>query len=192
MESLSSKEKIIRLRKLGFSYAEIGAELGFSKSTISFHLKSVGLGGSIDKKRRRLTKETKESIIQLFESGLSKKGISEKLNLSLSSVNKYTDNYPKKSKEEVRNSQYLRHQNWRLKIKLEAINYLGGSCRNCGYNKCVAALDFHHRDSKNKEFNITGGNMRSFPKLISELDKCDLLCANCHRELHNPQLIGIL
>ena len=73
----------------------------------------------------------------------------------------------------------------RKKLKFKAIEYKGGKCVKCGYNKCNAALDFHHIDSSTKEFNpahLTRGN---FEKLKSELDKCVLLCSNCHREHHS-------
>jgi len=58
-------------------------------------------------------------------------------------------------------------------------------CAICGYKKCAEALEFHHKE--NKEFNIslaTAGN-RSIEKIKEEIDKCIILCANCHRELHN-------
>ncbi len=74
----------------------------------------------------------------------------------------------------------------RLKrIKIEMINLLGGRCSKCGYNHCWAALEFHHNTS-DKE-----GNMahiiknKSREKALKEGKKCILLCANCHRELHN-------
>lgn len=55
----------------------------------------------------------------------------------------------------------------------------------CGFSKCVQALDFHHREPKTKEFGLSiRGLTRSWDKIKLELDKCDLLCANCHRELH--------
>ena len=55
----------------------------------------------------------------------------------------------------------------------------------CGYNKCVASLDFHHEDPTKKEYGISSnGSTISWEKLKIELDKCILLCANCHRELH--------
>lgn len=55
----------------------------------------------------------------------------------------------------------------------------------CGYSKCIAALDFHHTDPSKKDFGISsGGYTRSFEKIKDELDKCILVCANCHRELH--------
>lgn len=73
----------------------------------------------------------------------------------------------------------------RKKIKLLAIEYKGSKCNNCGYNKYPAVLEFHHLESEKKEFSISGkGNIVSWEKLKIELDKCVLLCANCHRELH--------
>jgi len=73
----------------------------------------------------------------------------------------------------------------RRKLKELAVAYLGGACAVCGYNKCVAALEFHHRDPVAKDFSISStGTTRSFDKIKVELDKCLLLCANCHREHH--------
>lgn len=72
-----------------------------------------------------------------------------------------------------------------------AIEYKGGSCSKCGYNKCIAALEFHHIDSSTKEkdhFNFRRGLTNS---LKSELDKCVLLCANCHREEHHLSTTNI-
>ena len=76
-------------------------------------------------------------------------------------------------------------QRRRDKLKLMAIEYKGGKCLKCGYDKCPAALDFHHRDESQKEFGISkGGNTHGWEKMKPELDKCDLLCSNCHREEH--------
>lgn len=70
--------------------------------------------------------------------------------------------------------------------KHNAIEYLGGKCSICGYNKCIDALDFHHKDPKEKEFTISKRIGKSkFNDIKSELDKCVLVCANCHREIHN-------
>lgn len=79
----------------------------------------------------------------------------------------------------------------RKKLKKMAIEYKGGKCIFCGYDKCNDALDFHHLDSKEKEFGLSvRGLTRSWEKIKEELDKCILVCANCHRELHaeNSQL----
>ena len=65
-----------------------------------------------------------------------------------------------------------------------AVEYKGGKCCKCGYKKCQAALDFHHIDSEKK--NPDWKKMRSWKleKIIKELDKCILVCRNCHSEIH--------
>lgn len=74
----------------------------------------------------------------------------------------------------------------RQKLKEKAILYKGGKCEKCGYNKCNAALDFHHLDPKEKDFALSSkGITRGWERVKNELDKCVLLCANCHREIHH-------
>lgn len=71
-------------------------------------------------------------------------------------------------------------------FKQQCVSYKGGECSKCGYNKCLAALDFHHIDPMHKDFGIAKVKKRSFDgKIKAELDKCILVCANCHREIHN-------
>ena len=73
----------------------------------------------------------------------------------------------------------------RKKIKQMAIEYKGGSCEVCGYYKCSAALEFHHINPTQKDFSIaSNGHSRSWEKVKNELDKCIMVCANCHREMH--------
>ena len=73
----------------------------------------------------------------------------------------------------------------RKMIRGMAIKYKGGCCQVCGYNRCQEALELHHLDSSQKEFNISQyGHSRSWERVKRELDKCVLVCANCHRELH--------
>jgi hypothetical protein len=73
-------------------------------------------------------------------------------------------------------------------FKQNLVDYKGGKCQKCNYDKCIAALDFHHRDPNTKEFTLSHIKMTSFEKnkdkICAELDKCDLLCSNCHREIH--------
>lgn len=71
----------------------------------------------------------------------------------------------------------------RVERKLKMIEYKGGKCSRCGYNKCIRALDFHHRNASEKTFTISGNHTISWVRLKIELDKCDLVCANCHREI---------
>ena len=72
-------------------------------------------------------------------------------------------------------------------VKHKLIVYKGGKCEKCGYNKCEGALQFHHRNPSEKEFAISEVNVShliSMQDLFNEVDKCDLLCANCHFEIH--------
>lgn len=76
-------------------------------------------------------------------------------------------------------------QRRRKKVRQMAIDYKGGRCQICGYNRCFEALEFHHLESDDKDFGISDkGYTRSWEKIKAELDKCMLVCANCHRELH--------
>lgn len=76
-------------------------------------------------------------------------------------------------------------QKRREKVKEMAIMYKGDKCSICGYNKCVDALEFHHLNPNEKDFGISSkGYTLSWETVKEELDKCILVCANCHRELH--------
>jgi 5-methylcytosine-specific restriction endonuclease McrA len=77
---------------------------------------------------------------------------------------------------------------YRKKKKMKAVNYKGGECESCGYKKSIIALTFHHREPLFKEFELSGtGLCKSWDKLVKELDKCQLLCVNCHYELHENE-----
>jgi len=69
--------------------------------------------------------------------------------------------------------------------KKECVEYKGGKCVICGYNKYVGALDFHHLNPNEKEYSISNLRTYSMAKVKIELDKCVLLCRNCHAEVHN-------
>ena len=58
----------------------------------------------------------------------------------------------------------------------------GAKCQRCGYDRYVGALEFHHRDPKDKDPKWNRG--WNIERLKKELDKCDILCSNCHREVH--------
>ena len=75
----------------------------------------------------------------------------------------------------------------RSTLKLKMLEYKGGFCQRCGYSLCVRALGFHHRIAGSKEFTLSAASTRNMAwgKIKRELDKCDLLCANCHHEVHS-------
>jgi 5-methylcytosine-specific restriction endonuclease McrA len=72
---------------------------------------------------------------------------------------------------------------FRRAMKRYGIEYLGGKCQRCGYNKCAGALSFHHKNPASKEYNFNDSTM-SINTYKKELDKCNLLCMNCHMEEH--------
>ena len=96
--------------------------------------------------------------------------------------------YQKSEKGRIKHNEA--HNRWKKKqkrrSKQDAVDYKGGKCSICGYDKCIAALEFHHLIPSQKEYNV--GQLISlyykWNKIKKELDKCILLCANCHRELH--------
>lgn len=85
------------------------------------------------------------------------------------------------------NSQY-RMERWKS-LKHKAVMLLGGKCHTCGYDRNLAALDFHHLDPSEKEGNWSKLKKRSWDRLVEELKKCVLLCKNCHAEYHCPNLM---
>jgi hypothetical protein len=70
----------------------------------------------------------------------------------------------------------------RVDLKRRMVEYKGGACERCGYSRCLSALCFHHVGEKT--FNVAGSHTRSWETLRRELDRCILLCQNCHCEVH--------
>ncbi len=86
--------------------------------------------------------------------------------------------------------EYISSRKYLINLKLKAIKYGGGECQKCGYDKCWRALHFHHIDPNQKEFAIFENRAghpksRSWEKMKNEIDKCILLCSNCHTEIHD-------
>ena len=73
--------------------------------------------------------------------------------------------------------------------KAELVELGGGSCRYCGYSRNLAALEFHHTDSSEKSFSLDLRSLsnRRFSVILDEFRKCQLVCSNCHKEIHHPQ-----
>lgn len=161
-----------------------------------------------------------ELILQnLVDEGLSQREIGDRLGKSQASVRHWLKKHGLKTKTILRTSflcvfcgesekelMALRHErpchtickscdNKRAvdrsrENKLKAIDYKGGCCKQCGYNKNPAALSFHHVDPADKDPNFAKMKFWSFDKIKEELDKCVLVCMNCHAEIHNPITSG--
>lgn len=73
---------------------------------------------------------------------------------------------------------------WHKRTKQRLVEAFDGKCGICGYSKSIRALHFHHINSEDKKFGISG-RFKSWEKIISEAEKCCLLCSNCHMEVHD-------
>lgn len=243
------KEKIIELRKKGFSYNEISKRLNCSKSVISYHCSALndndekiksnlkiknkkqvkdlsfllstekidevislrkekktynrikevtGLSYHVISKicrefnlihNRKFSNITDDQILQireLYSELKSGRKVSEILNIDRGTIMKYVV-VEKKDKVERKDQLVKNVMEWRKRVKLKLVEYKGGECEKCGYNKCVRALEFHHLDPSEKDFTISGKSW-SFERLKDEVDKCILVCSNCHNEIHYNEI----
>jgi len=133
----------------------------------------------------------KEKQLMAFHKTKGKKyGVADQCKLC---AKKYKQQYYEDNKEKVKN----KCNNWRKnnkekmklavnkrnkKLKEKRVKEKGGKCQICGYDKSIAALEFHHVNSTEKENVISRLTLR---KAKEELKKCILICSNCHREIHN-------
>lgn len=78
-------------------------------------------------------------------------------------------------------------ERWKSK-KAQFIELKGGKCMMCGYDKNYASLVFHHKDKKTKDYSWNKLRLRSDEDINKELDKCVVVCSNCHGEIHNKDL----
>ena len=75
------------------------------------------------------------------------------------------------------NKRSLEYRSWVTEYKLQR------GCSICGYKKCAQALVFHHKNPKEKDFNIGQFKTYSRKRVMAEINKCVLICQNCHMEL---------
>jgi len=109
-------------------------------------------------------------------------------------LNQYTRHYEACGKKRKNKYKYSKEKvrqvsEWRRRTKRKAIEYKGGKCVFCGYNKCIRSLAFHHVNSEDKEFAISHKNTRSWDRIKEELKKCILVCSNCHGEIEDGMIL---
>jgi len=155
----------------GLSLAEMAEQLDLSVSTVRYWLKKYGFGptsGSLKRKASRTAKEAglKNAILKCRHHGMTKHVLESRGTYRCMRCRQ--DNVAE----------------WRRRSKLRLVDEAGGACATCGYNDCVAALEFHHLDPEQKRFPLSRrGITRAFAELQAEARKCVLLCANCHAEV---------
>lgn len=183
----TSKEninEIIKLRKNKKTYNEISKEVNISINIVRKVCRVLNLTTS--RKFGKISKETISKVKKLYKKNYSSYEISKKLKISKTTVLKYVDSRKRKkmSDEERKKRNVKSVINWRKRKKSELVEYKGGKCEVCKYNKCIDALEFHHIDSTKKDFQISGKSW-SYERLKKEVDKCILVCSNCHKEIHH-------
>ena len=169
------KEQIIELRRKGLTYNEIRDITKVKKTTISDIVKPLNLGGNTIKK---LTPELIEEIQAKYNEIGNLKKVVKLYHISFERLSKVIKHGKKKK---VSNAEAV--ESWRKRKKKALVEYKGGKCQCCGYSRCIEALEFHHLDPNIKSFTISGKS-KSFNSLKSEVDKCILVCSNCHKEIH--------
>jgi len=114
----------------------------------------------------------------------SKKYYAENSTAILKRNRKYRENNPDFKDVKARNKK-IRYQ----RTMEEIANYKAArGCKNC-YEYDPVVLDFHHREPSKKKYGIMYLISGEYSKdvIMSEISKCDILCANCHRRLHSKE-----
>lgn len=171
---------IANLRKEGKTYSQIKEQLGCSKTTIAGYCRKLGISDPNLGRIIILSEEEIDNINKVYEEGNSIRKTAKLVKRSAGVVRKFLKNIRSRNKTMTRSQSVV---NWRKRVKLRLIEYKGGKCKICGYDKCVAVLTFHHLEPLKKDFAISGKS-RSYEKLKEEVDKCLLVCSNCHIEIH--------
>lgn len=119
-----------------------------------------------------------KSIIDFYRASKAKDGLQDYCKSCSKTIYKqFLKNNPDKQKY----YDYKKYASYRKVLDDYKINK---GCAKCNYNAHPAALDFHHLDPSKKEFNIGHKVQRGFKNLKQEIDKCVLLCKNCHTVFH--------
>lgn len=178
------KDAILKLKENGKTYNEIKEILGCAMSTISYHCNKNGKGTNTKISDVLIEK------IKIYYKTHTINETSEEFNVSTATVKKYCDNKRVKLNEiEKQKNKVSAVTKRRRKIKQLAVEYKGGCCVRCGYNKYFGALEFHHLDPSKKDFSLSAkGHCIGWDKVKKELDKCILVCSNCHKEIHGEIL----
>jgi hypothetical protein len=153
------KEMLLIYVKSGYSTHKIAELTNKSQTTVRYWLKKYDIDVSC---KVAICKFCGETDLDKFH---NKGGGRKSLSKCKSCHNKYTIE---------RFRQY----------KIKSVKYKGGKCCKCGYSGCVGSLHFHHLDPVKKDPDWKKMRTWKFDRIKKELDKCELVCANCHGEIH--------
>jgi transposase len=161
-----AKTDLIPLVEEGLSTAQIAERLGRSKTTVRHWLREFGLETRWAARRQASFEGRRDLTLTCPRHGAT--GFSRR----------HSGGY---RCNKCRAEAVTRR---RRKVKRILVDEAGGACRLCGYDRCVAALAFHHVTPAEKRFALSHrGVTRSLTAAREEAGRCVLLCANCHAEV---------
>ncbi len=167
------EDQLRELHAEGATLREIATELDRGVATVRYWIEKYGLGTTAGGRRRAAAKRARLAGEREVEVPCRRHGMTMHI---------------------LENGNRIRCKRCRAEAVAESrreqkrilVEEAGGACLICGYSRCLAALEFHHRDRKTKLFALSReGVTRSLEKSRAEAHKCDLLCANCHAEVEN-------
>lgn len=166
-----AREQLEPLIERGFSQREIADELGVSISTVRHWLHRYAFETKPFRRRRSRAEAAIRAGLRRFEDDCVQHG--------RTTFVVYKDGRARCTRC---NAEAVVRR--RRKVKEVLVAEAGGCCQLCGYDRCIAALHFHHLDPAKKSFSLSlRGVTRSIDKLRAEARKCVLLCSNCHAEV---------
>lgn len=162
------KNILVELIEKNYTQQQIADELYCSQTNVKYYLKKYNLKTKTTQKRGNGMCVTCKNSLKGRQTKYCSLGCKSKELYS-----KNTNNYQSQKERAIRR-------------KILFIKILGGKCKNCGYKKNLSALHFHHRIPIEKSIKIDSRSCSNtkYEILLEEVKKCDLLCANCHAEIH--------
>lgn len=176
-----SYEKLKELVEKGYSTYEIAKEMNCGQTNVRYWLRKHGLNTSNQLHSRGCNDSLNGLHCQFCSVAL--KGKKKKF-----CCREHKIKFHNKIGTSTNPNTVERQKKIAKERKLKLINLKGGACKCCGYKKNFAALQFHHRDPQNKTFGLDFRKLSNtnWESILIEVEKCDLLCSNCHIETHNP------
>ena len=152
------------------SIAEIGQEVGLSKTSVRYWLGRYGLR-THSAARTATVQGARESGVRVVRMGCPQHGDAD---FVLEGRGYYRCTACRQERVTQR----------RREVKATLVAEAGGRCAVCGYDRCIRALQFHHLEPSNKRHTVCNdGRMIAIAALRAEAQKCLVLCANCHAEV---------
>ncbi len=176
-------KKIHELKQKNFKHTTIAGMVGCNRNTVLYHTSEKYRHSCRSAGGRKIGVRLKEDeilkIIELHKSGISGLQIAKTLGVNTATVYRYISP-GRREKDLKRQRKYPIKERPQVTIKKER----GGKCELCGFDKHFKCLDFHHKNPKEKSFDVSKGSGFPVDKLRQETDKCLLVCKNCHALIH--------